>query len=274
VVEIMTMHNRSPGRDWLKFAQTSRAKTKIRHWIKAQERDRSITLGREICEKEFRKSKLSFSKLLKDGNLLEAVAGDGIKSTEDLFAAVGQGRVRVRHIINMFLPEEAKDKKSAEKMTRGPEKKPARRVGGGIKIQGVGDIMVRFGKCCNPIPGDRIMGFITRGRGVTVHTFDCNFLETADPERVLDAQWERSFKHVAVVPIEVICEDKKGLLADVTSSISSTETNIINAKVKTTPDKKAVNVFEIEINGLKQLESVINAVKKVRGVLWAARRRP
>ena len=118
------------------------------------------------------------------------------------------------------------------------------------------------------------MGFITRGRGVTVHVVDCPFLETADPERVLDAQWDRDTTHLAVVPVEVVCEDKKGLLADVTSSISLTETNIINAKIKTTPDKKAISIFEIEINNLKQLESVMRAIKKVRGVLKVTRLRP
>jgi GTP pyrophosphokinase len=274
VVEILTMPNHNPSRDWLKFAKTSRAKTKIRQWINLQERDRSIKLGREICEKEFRKNKLSLSKLLKKGCFLDAVSGGGIKSAEDLFAAVGQGRVRVRHIVNKFITEESQADKTAEKKTQGSETKPDRRTGGGIKIHGVDDIMVRFGKCCNPIPGDRIMGFITRGRGVTVHTVDCPFLQTSDPERVLDAQWDRDTTHLAVVPVEVVCEDKKGLLADVTSSISLTETNIINAKIKTTPDKKAISIFEIEINNLKQLESVMRAIKKVRGVLKVTRLRP
>jgi len=274
VVEIMTMSNHNPSRDWLKFVKTSRAKTKIRQWVKLQERNRSITLGREICEKEFRKNKLSLSKLLKQGSFLDAVARDGIKSAEDLFAAVGQGRVRIRHVVNKLLTEESQADKAAEKKAKGSETKPGLRTMDGIKIHGVDDIMVRFGKCCNPIPGDRVMGFITRGRGVTVHVVDCPFLETADPERVLDAQWDKGITHVAVVPIEVVFEDKKGLLADVTSSISSTETNIINAKVKTTPDKKAVSIFVLEINNLKHLESVKHAVKKVRGVLKVTRLRP
>lgn len=268
VVEILTQADQRPSRDWLKFVQTSRAKTKIRHWINVQERERSIGLGREICEREFRNHKLSFSKLLKEGKILEAASKDsGVKSVDAFFAAVGHGRVSVRQILNKFIPKELQDGKIAEK-------RAVRKTGKGIKIDGIDDVMIRFGKCCNPIPGDRITGYITRGRGVTVHAIHCPFVDLADPERAIDAQWDETCKHVAAVPIEVICEDKKGLLADITSSISSLETNIINAKVRTTPDKKAISVFEVEINNLKHLEAVINEIKKVKDVLKVTRLRP
>ncbi len=272
VVEILTQPSHKPSRDWLKFVNTSRAKTKIRHWIKQQERERSIVLGREICEKEFRKHKQSFSKLLKDSEVLGLFRKDGVKNLDDLFSAVGYGRIRARQIANKFLPQELKEDLE-EKAVKVPTK-TVNKPGKGIRIDGLDDIMVRFGKCCNPIPGDRIKGFITRGRGVTVHVVGCDFLEDADPERAIDAQWDNTVHYTATVPIEVVTEDKKGLLAEITSSISATETNIVNAKIKTTLDKKAICIFEIETSGVEQLEQVIQTIKNVRGVLRVTRVRP
>ncbi|MFC1591722.1 RelA/SpoT family protein [Thermodesulfobacteriota bacterium] len=274
VVEILTQKQHKPSRDWLKFVKTSRAKTKIRQWVNLQERERSIVLGREICEKEFRKNKLSFSKFLKDGQLLAAVAKERVKTTDDLFAAVGQGRIGVRMLINRFLPKEKPEDSVFKQKPARSVRKPKRKSGMGIRVQGLDDIMVRFGKCCNPIQGDTIKGFITRGRGVTVHTVACPFLEWADTERIIDAQCDTSSIHVATVPIEVICEDKKGLLADITASISVAETNILNAKVKTTPEKKAVGIFDVEIDSLDKLERVIGEIKKIKGVLKVSRIRP
>lgn len=273
VVQIMTMAAHKPSRDWLKFVKTSRAQTKIRQWIKHQELEGSVALGREICEKEFRKYRLAFPDLLKDPGLLGAFAKEGVKDLEDLFAAVGQGRIKVRHVINRLLPKEELEEVFEKKLKESAA--PAVRKGGaGIRIDGMDDIMVRFGRCCSPIPGDKVKGFITRGRGVTVHAVGCSFLQVADPERVIEAQWNEACSYVATVPIEVICADKKGLLAEITSSISAMEANIINAQVKTTPDRKAISIFELEIHGLKQLEAVMQTIKGVRGVLKVTRLRP
>jgi len=272
VVEILTQTDHQPSRDWLKFVKTSRAKTKIRQWIKLQERESSIALGREICEKEFRKYRLGFSLLLKDNEILAANAREGVKTFEDLFAAVGQGRISAKQIVHKFIPREQREEKQpAPPEQKTSERRFAEQPEKGIRIDGLDNIMVRFGKCCNPIYGDRIKGFITRGRGVTVHTAHCSFLSWTDPERVINAQWDTNGKHLASVPIEILCEDKKGILADITSSIAATETNIVNAKVRTTPDKKAVNIFNVEIVNLKQLEAVMNAIKKIKGVLKVTR---
>jgi len=273
VVEIMTMANHMPSRDWLKFVKTTRAKSKIRQWIKQQERERSISLGREICEKELRKYKIGLAELTKGGGILEAMSKEGVKTPEDLFAAVGQGMVSVHQMINRYGAREAPENKAPDREQKVPGKRVVQRSGSGIRINGLDDIMVRFGKCCNPVQGDDIKGFITRGRGVTVHTANCSFLDWADPARIIDAQWDDDAVHVAAIPLEVICEDKKGLLADITSSISSMETNILNASVRTTPDKKAINVFHIEISGINQLDAVIGAIKKVKGVLKVTRLR-
>lgn len=275
VVEILTAPNHKPSRDWLKFVKTSRAKSKIRQWFKLQERQSSIALGREICEKEFSKRKLSFSKLFKSGKILESAAKDGIKNLEDLFAAIGQGSIGVKQFSKRFIEEDAAKKEDLDTAVKDLGGKAVRgRAGHGIIIDGIDGVMVRYGKCCNPIAGDRIMGYITRGKGVTIHSIDCPFLDMADTERILDAQWAANFNHLAAVPIEVICEDKQGMLADIISAISLTETNIVNAKVKTALDKKASCIFDIEITNLAQLESVKHAINKLRGVLQVTRLKP
>jgi GTP diphosphokinase / guanosine-3',5'-bis(diphosphate) 3'-diphosphatase len=268
VVEILTQPNQHPSRDWLKMVQTSRAKGKIRQWVKQQERDRSISLGREICQKEFKKNKLSMTRITRDSELFDAAVFKGVECAEDLFAAVGQGRISVRQILNFFQP-------GREAEAEGKKKEAAphvpRKTGRGIRIQGMDDIMVRFGKCCNPIPGDSIRGFITRGKGVTVHTYNCPFLEKADPERLIDTQWDMNTRHVANVPVEVLCEDAQGILAEITSTIASIETNIGNAKITTTPDRKAICLFQLSINSLEQLEKLVQALRKIRGVLKVTR---
>lgn len=273
VVEILTQPHHGPSRDWLKFVKTSRAKTKIRQWINQQERERGIVLGKDICEKELKKYRLSSTLLLKDTELLKQFASEGVKNLDDLYAAIGQGRISVRQIINRYrnVAPAVTPTVSAETTSIQKIRETGEQEGSGIRIDGLDNILIRYGKCCNPIYGDRIKGFITRGRGVTVHTADCPFLSFADPERIINAQWDGRSRHVATVPIEVICEDKKGILANITAAIAAAEINIANATVRTTPDKKAVNVFMIDIMNLEQLEAVITAIKNVKGVLRVKR---
>jgi GTP pyrophosphokinase len=271
VIEILTQSGHHPSRDWLKIVKTSRARTKIRNWIRQQELERSLVLGREIGEKEFRKHKLNFARMLKDGQLVEKMGRNNVTTADDLLAAIGQGRIGIRQVINKVMPDEPAEHVADPKPSKRTGRARKRQNNLGVVVQGMGDLLVRFGKCCNPINGDAIKGFITRGRGVTVHAHDCPFLTSADPERIIDAQWDESSQHVAIVPIEVICEDKKGLLASITSSIASAETNILNASVRTTPEMKAISVFTVEINSLAMLDAVIQEIKKVKGVLKVSR---
>ena len=273
IVEIITSSNQHPSRDWLKFVKTSKARIKIRQWINNQEREKSIGLGRGISEKEFRRLGLNFSRLSKGEDFLKKTSNGNIKSMDDFFAAVGLGRIKIRQIANRFLEEKPgfkKDITDAEHIVSSYSNNLSDK---GIIIDGIDDIMVKYGKCCNPIPGDRIKGFITRGRGITLHNIDCSFLKSADIERVIDAQWDSKCKHVAAVPVEVLCEDKQGILVEIISSISSMKTNIINAKIKSLPDKKAVNVFDVEISSIEHLEQVFKALRKVKGVLKVDRLR-
>jgi guanosine-3',5'-bis(diphosphate) 3'-pyrophosphohydrolase len=272
-VEILTSSNHLPSKDWLKFVKTSRAQTKIRQWIKKEQRERSIALGREISEKELRKFSLSFAKLLKSGEI-QKVAGDfGFQTVDDLMASVGYGKISPRQILGKLVPPEkleGRDRKSESPLEkiihlvkRGPQD--------AIRIKGVDDMMVRFASCCNPLPGDRITGFITRGRGITIHTADCSNVLDNDPQRKVKVEWDLRHKHIHPVRIRVICTDRKGLLADISSSITSNEANITNAQLNTTQDKRAICTFAVEIKDLNHLRRVIASLEKIKGIVTVER---
>lgn len=267
VVEILTLPHHHPSKDWLKFVKTSRAKNKINQWIRSQERDSSIALGREICERTFARHNLNFTKLIRSGDILKSLQQEGIKSLDDGLEAIGRGALKARHVFSRLLPKEDSGVKLPEStaVVHPPRGKHA--AGAGVRIRGIDDIMVRFGKCCNPLPGEKIMGYITRGRGMTVHAIDCPYLETADAERKVTAEWDPAYRAVTTVSIEVVCIDQKGLLAEITSSIAAAEANIRNARVSTTTDKKAINVFDIDVTDLGHLNTVIQSIERIKGVL-------
>jgi len=274
VVQIKTLLNHSPSRDWLKFVKTIRARNKVKQWFKQIDREKNIRLGREICDRGFKKSNLNFSKLIKKSQFLEELKKEGIKSIDDLLEAIGRGTKSYRHILNRFLPKDVQEEAAPEDKAKKVIKKHVKKDPSGIKIDGLDDIMVRLAKCCNPIPGDKIKGFITRGRGVTVHTVNCSFVKDIDCSRSIDAKWDDDAKYLAVVTIEVVCEDKKGILADITTAISASEVNILGANVKTSPGSKAINLFKLEISGLEQLDHIKKVIKNVKGVISASRYRP
>ncbi|RJP56109.1 MAG: bifunctional (p)ppGpp synthetase/guanosine-3',5'-bis(diphosphate) 3'-pyrophosphohydrolase [Deltaproteobacteria bacterium] len=273
-VEIITSSNQHPSIDWLKVVKTSRAKAKIRHWVKTNQREQSISLGLEICEKEFKKYKLNFSKLTKTGDLKVIAEEFGFHDVDDLLAEVGYGKLSVKQIIHRIIPQERLDTEFTEEaILQKVTKKAGKRDGGGVKIRGVEDIMVRFGKCCNPLPGDDIIGYITRGRGVTVHLSNCPTILHNVSERTIDVEWDIEDKSMHLVRIRVVCVDKKGLLAAMSSSIALSEANIINAQIHTTQEKKAVSIFEVEVSDLKHLQNIINSMQNIKGVINVERLR-
>jgi GTP pyrophosphokinase len=268
-VEIITSAGAKPSKDWLKFVKTSRAKTKIRQWFTAEEREKSITLGKEILEKELRKFSLQQAKLIKSGDLAKVAGEFSFQGVDDLIAAVGYGKVTANQIIGKILPQERLEQLEEEqkegrlkhfikKITRGPKD--------ALLIKGVDNVMVRYAGCCNPLPGDKVVGFITRGRGVTIHTSDCQNAMDDDPYRKVEVEWDSTKEYIYPVRIRVYSEDKKGMLAEISNSISSNEANIKNAKVDTTDDKKAIGTFEVEIRDLNHLKKVIKRLEKIKGV--------
>jgi len=273
IVEIITAPAHQPSKDWLKFVKTSRARTKIRQWIKAEARERSVDLGKEICEREFKKYHLDFGKLIKSEEMSKIISDLSLQSADDLMAEVGYGNVSFKQIISKLVPPEKleRERKEESRLKRLAQK--IRREPSGIQIRGIQDMMVRFGKCCNPLPGDPISGYITRGRGVTVHTADCPNILGGDPERIIQVSWNLQEKAVHAVRVRLICIDKKGLLAEVSSSLASSEVNILRAHVTTTEDKKAICDFELEVNDLKHLQSAFRSLTKLKNVLRVERLR-
>jgi len=273
IVEILTSPNQKPSKDWLKFVKTSRAKTKIRQWFKTEERERSISLGKEILERELRKYNLQQAKLLKSGELAKVASDFSFQGVDDLLAAVGYGKITANQIIGKIVPQ--------EKLERPQEEHPSRiqrllhRISPGHKdallIKGVDNVMVRYAGCCNPLPGDKVVGFITRGRGVTIHTSDCQNIIASDPARKVEVEWDSTQEYSYPVRIRVYSEDKKGMLAEISASIASSEANITNARIDTTDEKKAIGTFEVEIRDLNHLKKVISGLEKIKGILRVER---
>jgi GTP pyrophosphokinase len=270
IVEIVTAATQHPSRDWLKIVKSSRARSRIKTWIKNEERVRSIGLGRELLEREHRK--LGKGGWLKLETFPQVLQQYGVASEEDLYAAIGYGKISPRQaVLKLLPPEQAQAIVEKETKGRGPVI-PAEAEG--IRIDGVDDILVHFAKCCNPLPGDEIIGFITRGRGVTIHSADCpNIIAFRfDRERQIDVQWDDRVKMPHQVKILVtIGEDRPGLLAEISTAISSTNTNIAQAEVKVTEDKRGMNTFVLEVVDLKQLQVAMQAIRRVRGVMGVER---
>ncbi|MDD2320609.1 MAG: bifunctional (p)ppGpp synthetase/guanosine-3',5'-bis(diphosphate) 3'-pyrophosphohydrolase [Geobacteraceae bacterium] len=273
IVEVVTSPHHTPSKDWLKLVKSSRAKNKIRAWIKTEERKRSIVLGREVCEKDFRRYRLNLNKLQKSGELKRVATEFGFVAEEDLLAAVGYGKLSCNQILGKLLSEEKLAETREQKETRVSKAmdKLSKKSPSAIQISGIDDVLVRFGKCCNPVPGDEIVGFITRGRGVTIHTADCSFAMESDPDRRIDVTWNRDKQTALPVKIRVTCHDQKGILAGIAQVIANCEANISSATVHSTVDKKGVNLFEIDVTDLDHLTRVLNSIMKVNGVIKVER---
>jgi guanosine-3',5'-bis(diphosphate) 3'-pyrophosphohydrolase len=274
-VEIITTAQQTPSKDWLSFVTTSRAKQKIRNWIKFQQRTRSVAVGREILERDLGRYHLDLAKLRKDGRMSQLVSDLSQRDEENLLAAIGYGRVTAHQVLSHLLPPEALQKGPTPE--EGTLKRLFRRIARqskpGVRVNGLEDVLVRFGKCCDPLPGERILGFTTRGRGVTVHAVDCPRVLESDPQRRIEVVWDEGAVSPRPVTVEVMCIDEPGLLANMSKAISGVGVNISRAQVHSIPDKKAVNTFEVMVSHVDQLNRVIRSLGKVRGVMKVARAR-
>jgi guanosine-3',5'-bis(diphosphate) 3'-pyrophosphohydrolase len=272
-VEIVTTGNQAPSKDWLKLVKTSRAKARIRAYIKAQQSSRSVAVGREILERDLARHQLDYAKLRGEGTL-KRVAGElGQKDEDTLLAALGYGKVTAQQVLIKILPAEEIERRreKAEGRFQRLLRLVSRQATGGVQVSGVEDVLVRFGKCCSPLPGERITGFITRGRGVTVHALDCPKVLESDPQRRIDVQWENGKSAPRPVRVEVTCADRPGLLAAMSKAISSAGINITRAQVHALGDRKAQNVFELMVGSADELNRVMRSLGRVRGVIKVAR---
>jgi GTP pyrophosphokinase len=269
IVEIITSPNQHPSRDWLKIVKSTRARSKINQWLKVEERARSLTLGREMFEREAKKFRVSAGALL-GGDAIKRVASElGFPAPDDLLASIGYGKTSVHTVLGKLAPAEVLEPlPDARPRTTGTRPKPD----GGVKIRGVEDLLVRFARCCSPVLGDPIVGFITRGRGLTVHTRDCLMVAKSvlDRERLVDVEWEADEPERLKRPVRIavyIGNDRPGLLTEITGAISSKNGNITKADITVTDDKKGINHFVVEVEDLQQLQAIMTAIRDVRDVM-------
>ena len=272
-IEILTSPTQTPHKDWLKFVRTSRAKTKIKHWIKIEEQKRSLEIGRRLLESEFRRHGMAPAQMLKSSELAAAARQAGYDTTDELIASVGFGHLPTANVM---------EKLAASSASLAPEKRatPSTRkaVAGksddkGVKVKGARDVLMQLSRCCNPVPGDRILGYITRGRGLTIHAVDCPNLEALDydRERLVEVEWDSATPSTHAVKISVMAVDKTGVLANVSSAIAECRANISRAEIATREDRKAVLDFIVEISGTDHLDQVLKAIERVDGVITARR---
>jgi len=266
IVEIVTSPNQHPSRDWLKIVKSSRARSKINQWLKVEERVRSIELGREMFEREAKKYRLNATALLAGDEMSRAAADLGSPSPDDVLAAVGYGKASVHQLLNRLAPGAALE----TERTRPAAPGTTRKADQGVRIRGVEDLLVRFAKCCNPLPGDPIVGFITRGRGLTVHARDCVTVAKSvlDRERLINVEWDVEEPAKRPVRIAVyIGKDRPGLLSEITGAISSRNGNITKAEVTVTDDRRGINNFVVEVADLRQLQEIMAAIREVGDVI-------
>jgi guanosine-3',5'-bis(diphosphate) 3'-pyrophosphohydrolase len=274
IVEILTQAGHKPSRDWLAVAKSSRARNKIKHWLNVHQRERAIEIGRKLIEKEARKYRVSL-KEIKDEELLKIAADYGVGRADDLMAGIGYGKFSARQILGRLAPAagEPVAEEEAEKSTGLAS--VVRRVFGGdqnnnaIRVTGQGDLLVYRARCCNPIRGEAIVGYVTRGKGVAVHGLNCpNVVNLMyEPERKIDVEWSHDDSTPSAYPVKltVFCDDRFGMLKQITAVISDTKTNIRNIEARTNNGQANVDIV-LDIADLKHLENIVNGVRKIPGV--------
>lgn len=271
-VEILTSPNQTPHKDWLKFVRTSRAKTKIKHWIKAEEQTRSIEIGRRLLESELRRHGLPPAQALKSDQFLQIARQAGFDSPDELAAAVGFGHVATAQIVGKLIAPSS-DAASAPAEPVASPKAPGGQPDDNVQVKGARDLLMQLSRCCNPVPGDRILGYITRGRGLTIHSVDCPNLEALDYDRarLVEVEWDTATPGQHAVKIAVIAVDKTGVLANVSSAIAGCHANISRAEIITREDRKAELDFVVEITDTAHLNRVLKAIERVDGVITTRR---
>lgn len=273
-IEILTNPNHKPSKDWLKLVQTSRARSKIRQFIRGQQREKAEVIGREILEKEFSKFGANLAKELKSERFDEFIRTHRIENEEELMTHLGYGKITPHQVAASVLPPEHLQLEQAPLRPTALAqifKKAVQRTRGIVRVQGMEDILVSLAKCCSPIPGDPIIGFVTRGRGVTVHRITCSRALSVDPERRIEVDWDKNAENVSTTKIRVFCVDTPGILAAISKAISNDGVNIEQAHCRSTGDQKAVNTFEISIRSIQHLNRLIGHLEKLRGVISVER---
>ncbi|HMF00330.1 MAG TPA: TGS domain-containing protein, partial [Terriglobia bacterium] len=271
IVEIITQPGHKPSRDWLSFVKTSRARNKIRHWLTQQESEKAIELGRKMLEKEARKYKKNAKELLTSEQMHALLSEYGSSKVEDLLSAIGYGKVSAKQVISRLSPDGLKESPVEEESMITSVVKRVLGIGGEAKLQvkGFDDLLVYRAKCCNPIRGEEVIGYITRGKGVAVHSKNCPNVQNLlyEPDRKIEVEWASTAPSAEAyaVPLTILTEDRPGMLAEIAAAISEVRSNILNVEARTADERGIIDIT-VEIPDMKHLERVISSVKKIDGV--------
>ncbi len=270
-VEIITDSNRHPSRDWIKFVKTAKARTRISYYIRTEERARSISLGKEMLEKQGRRMGINLGKVLKEGGLEPIAIELSLKTAEDLLSHVGYARVTPQRVLRRLLPKPEETVASVVEEVRAPEPSSARKAAEGVSIKGVDDVLVRFAKCCNPLPGDPIVGFISRGRGVTVHTSDCSNVQGLEAERLIPVFWDGIEDKPYPARIRIISKNVVGGLARVSTLLANENVNIDSGTFHSSVDGNSAIELTLEVRDVDHLYHTIDKLRALPGMLEVVR---
>lgn len=278
VIDILTNPNKSPSKDWLEFAVTGRARNKIRNVLRSEQREKSVKLGLELLEKELHEKGISWSKLQKSQEEMAKLSETfKVASTDELLLSIGYGKIKPSQITDILVPKAEGERapEPAADIREGRIESLVRKVTGkeptGIKLSGIDDVLVRYAKCCSPLPGDEIIGFITRGRGVTVHRRNCTKAFDTDPERRVEISWEAKAKVNRPVQVRVLTANRPGVLATLGQTFQEKGINVLEAICRAGDDGRAVNIFSFLCGDVSQLKLVMGALRKVNGVVQVER---
>ena len=269
IIEILTQPSRNPSRDWLNVVQTSRARSKIRAWLNASERSGSVSLGRELTDKELRRYKLNLKTIGADGSLEKVLSKLGLSELDDFYAAVGYGKMTPHSLISALVPESELKEKPDGVVSRVVK----RALGRGerrIKVSGMDDMMIALAQCCHPVRGEEIVGYITRGKGVSVHASHCTNVAHLmyDSARKIAVEWEAGEGADALFEVKLVIdvEDQQGLLAKIVSTVSDEKTNIRDVEARTSETHDATITMVVAVADRKQMERVMARIRRIRGV--------
>lgn len=274
-VEVITSERQSPGKDWTNFVVTARAKSRIRQWLRQQQAERSRELGIALLDRELAPLELDVAQLLGRGSVDAALPEFSQRDSDSLLAAVGYGIVTAAQFLAKTLTPDELKRYRGEKIPPAldGERPAADGVASGqaVIVSGIGDMLVRFARCCSPLPGEAITGFITRGRGVTVHLADCPHAMATDPQRRVPVIWKAGDETPRPIQLEVMCVDRPGLLAAMSKAIAAGGVNISTAQVKNTDDGRAVSFFELKVSSASQLNNLMHSIAAIDGVTRVSR---
>ncbi|MBT8334070.1 MAG: TGS domain-containing protein, partial [Deltaproteobacteria bacterium] len=281
IVEIITSPKQRPRRGWLDLVKTSRARTRIRSWLRREEKEKALQLGREICERELKKNDMTLKKMIKSGHIKLLLKTLRCNSLEDMLGKVGSGSITIQTLLKALIPPELRKDQEISQAQTSPEDMAAAMVshqraevagsGSVIQIDGIDDVLVKVSQCCNPVPGDPIVGFITTGRGVSVHKSDCSNLLSTDPQRWMEVFWNNADSHQYRAEIQVIAENSKGIFADISSAIGTDNATISDISAHTTAVDTVEFTIVVEVKNLDHLQLLLQHLRQMASVIAVRR---